>query len=722
MLLVMGEIKFYCPECRGKLGVDQKAAGLSVACPLCKELIPIPMKSTRLSTPPQKAEKNADAAAEKKLDPGVTQPIMLAGALSGNSEDFSASMFEQEGDALSTLFDEKADVPSPESIKSLKIIAAKLEKNKEVDAEQRRKIVSLEAQIDKLNTSLGRLEELETEHEQLKSETEQLKVVKRENSKLQHDVSNYKNQVEELLSKYKEINKGSEQSAKAHTALIDEKKKLINETVALNAAVEEQSKESLRLKNKCAELEKALTQSEADRSQNNTEQTDSREMLDELTKEHAALNEAHAALNEQHKIVSSEKEALSAQLIDIKNKFTAGSKEKEALEQQAAELKNTIKNLTAEQESLQQSVSNTVDAAAFNSLEEKYKEAASQVAALQNQVDELDAGAKEHSDSAKQFADEKGKLEKKVEKLKNENSSLIKRAKVHDGKTVPIDPVVTHDIVEAAEAEPEPKPRPSVKSEKDKNTKSERRRLAKVAKKNAYKANVDPHTPAVLTMPRSKTKSFLLSGAGVLGVLFMIATAVYLWWQQVDQSGTDELLVNPSGAKIYALPERLFPSETVPEVRFGEDIVIDGMSVQLSNPRLSPLTLVTILGESKQSEHDFFVMDVTLQNMEKKPLFLRQLWNNTVLELDEERKIRPVFVEGKMSFEKIEGLIEGGLIEPNASVSGLLVFNKPMSSTNKINLSIDPGIWKQLPSGRYLQVSRDKFSLDFVSEQIADFK
>ena len=41
----MPDIKFHCPECSQKIGVDETAAGLSIDCPTCRSSLVIPVSS-----------------------------------------------------------------------------------------------------------------------------------------------------------------------------------------------------------------------------------------------------------------------------------------------------------------------------------------------------------------------------------------------------------------------------------------------------------------------------------------------------------------------------------------------------------------------------------------------------------------------------------------------------------------------------------------------------
>src|SRR4029434_2724050 len=43
----LGEIKFHCPECKQKIGVDERAAGLSIDCPICRSSLTIPPSHTQ---------------------------------------------------------------------------------------------------------------------------------------------------------------------------------------------------------------------------------------------------------------------------------------------------------------------------------------------------------------------------------------------------------------------------------------------------------------------------------------------------------------------------------------------------------------------------------------------------------------------------------------------------------------------------------------------------
>ena len=364
----MSDIKFYCPSCSAKLGINRDASGKKINCPECKTPIEVPKRSTRggndkdiIQVPPSEIEATLQEFSGK-VSEEIEEIRDAVGKLqrhltSGKSDKVSRSEFD--GCLKSVMHLQKNETTYKEEIKTFqkdyKALEKALEKIKELNlgshekqiAKADDKLKDVKDKLQPLTKGLSKVEKLEetvkalsqevsklkktditTPVDKLKEEFKALQTSQREDTKKAGVIEK---QQETLQKKIDELNTKLKTGPKEdHTADLKKMITAIEETLS---------------RNKPAELKKAITALETKLSKDQT--TDLRKEITaqntSLGKLEKTISKLEAQLKENDKRAANQQKHIDELTTKIKQ---AGDNQSKAIEKAHAADEKRIAEMT----------------------------------------------------------------------------------------------------------------------------------------------------------------------------------------------------------------------------------------------------------------------------------------------------------------------------------------------------------------------------------------
>lgn len=373
----MADIKFYCPECHSKLGVDESVAGFFVNCPDCNAHIQIPRQTM---VEPPRVELPGKAA---RQDLSATQRITAA-ELAAN-ENIPADL----ADRIARLEREREEFEM-----ALKIERVRSDTNQGLEA----KTADLVQQLESANT---RREEAERRTASLEEEkTELLK------------------QTEELGADIQKREKAAKVAAANFEELAAERKTLearLAKAESTAGKVEDVFEEQERATDKVKELEARSRELKEEKAR-----------LEEELKDAGEKISRNVAVTDSLEATKKEAAALAARLVEMETETGALREENTGLTHKAEEAERLVAELTAEKDALREELGNArstgpaeadVHSPELAAINARLDTAVRDKEALEKKVRDLSQARVEAEKHLQGARDELGKLAREKEKL-----------------------------------------------------------------------------------------------------------------------------------------------------------------------------------------------------------------------------------------------------------------------------------------------------------------
>lgn len=761
----MADIKFYCPNCSGKLGIDEKAAGLLVDCPLCGKEIQIPRAS---SPPPAAAPAPArpqPAAAPPSIIPGNRpSPLKVAPLTAPPKMDLSAvtqaiptppqlklpvappadraPVLDTVRTALQARIAqlEEAQKAAEQNTDELKRWAEKAEAR--ARAEEEKAAAALE-KVDELEKRLQGAAPLAVRVEQLLKQVAELAD---QRAATQRELDSQSAAKQLLAQQLAGLESAAQQARAAEAGVRGEAEGLRRQVVELRQAAEAAARQAAArqseaeaqaqrdveaLRTQVADLQKAA---EAAALAANGRQGEVEPLKKQLAELQAAATTASAQAAKQQQESARqaaawklEKETLEGALLEARARIEKLS----AVERRVADLQARIVAAEAERERLAKApapervqdpeAAGQIIAGLQESVEElkrrlgeadgRQAQGQRDLQRLKEQVAQGQQLVKQADAKANAAREENLKLVLERDQLRKELSDLKARSRdfeIRDKETQSLSDQITRLQAQIAQ----------LRSEESQLTSVIRNVEGKVERTEPPPAAAAP-APALPIVPKARPVSapaasrrlMILVGAGCF--LFGVV-AMFL------------VLRTPEGGAGGVSPEPVVTGDSTgmthdedkEAVPLGTPTLVDDVEIVVDKVEQRRVMKTDPLGVQAPSDQPYLVVSLSLQNrLTDRSTFLLHTWEQAKVMDEQQNALRPAF-PGRFALDQVEGMQTQGEMAPGEKLKDVLVFELPAPTASSFTLVADPGFWKKTDRGNFIPVSRTTFRVSFSRSEI----
>ena len=668
----MADIKFYCPTCSKKMAIDEQAAGLIVHCPDCRTEVTVPRQSETappgaaptpppVVTPPPPAPK---PVGPKPVAPPAPTPRPIAPVRPTPEKPAApppSPPVAPPPPAPKPIEPKPivvAPAPSPE-LEALKREQVRLTTELHTARSERDAQTALVTDLTgKLTTATASLERITTELTTARQQhTEQLR--QREKQLLEQHQQREEHLQEQLRQRDEQLRAVTDLRIGAESERDAANARLAHLTNELTSAQATIAGHTDTLKKETTRLNAEIATVRAERDTLSGEMT---ELTARLTTAEQELNRARAERAEQNNRITAAEAARTETLARLEQQTAELAAERAAAAEHqtrfAAELLAVRNESTAERAKAHQT-------------------AGEQSAQLIRQIEEIKsalAAAERERDAAKQAA-------ARVEAEKHQLIEQHQRALADKDKQL------------AAKREVAVQPPPVV----------EAKETAKISVSDAT-AYRDPFRLML-------RRIFLYVSVAALAVVGATLLMTRFAPDKPPVTATDATTPEPA-----APPAR---RETI-EAQLDTEVIIDDLAITISNPRVEPITLVSVLGSEMMSDESYLVIDLIYSNQStSSETILYQPWNNAELKDNTGRRFRPALLGQSDIMHEVKGRVLIQTLKPGEVVTDVILFPWRPGDAESFTLLADPDFRRIDDRDRAVQRSPTMLQLTMPIDMIS---
>lgn len=197
-----------------------------------------------------------------------------------------------------------------------------------------------------------------------------------------------------------------------------------------------------------------------------------------------------------------------------------------------------------------------------------------------------------------------------------------------------------------------------------------------------------------------------------IAAIIIIGAAVLMsrWIPDAEPTATEPTSV---GAGV-AVPLR----ETI-TATLDAPFVIDGLEITASSPRVTPVTLVSVLGSEMTSDESYLVVNLTYSNQSAdNDIILYQPWNGSELKDNTGRRSRPALVQQSDVMHEVKGRVLIHTLKPGETISDLILFPWRPGEAESFTFTADPDFRRAGEENRAIPLSSTIIELTIPLEAI----
>jgi hypothetical protein len=159
--------------------------------------------------------------------------------------------------------------------------------------------------------------------------------------------------------------------------------------------------------------------------------------------------------------------------------------------------------------------------------------------------------------------------------------------------------------------------------------------------------------------------------------------------------------------------------ETI-EAQLDTGVIIDDLAITFSNPRVEPITLVSVLGSEMISDESYLVIDLVYSNQSTtSETILYQPWNNAELKDNTGRRFRPSLLGQTDVMHEVKGRILIHTLKPGEVMNDVILFPWRPGEAASFTLTADPDFRRVDDRDRAIQRSSTIIQLTMPLESIS---
>jgi len=146
---------------------------------------------------------------------------------------------------------------------------------------------------------------------------------------------------------------------------------------------------------------------------------------------------------------------------------------------------------------------------------------------------------------------------------------------------------------------------------------------------------------------------------------------------------------------------------------------IDDLEISVSSPRITPVTLVSVLGSEMTSDESYLVLDLIYSNQSTNTeIILYQPWNGAELKDNTGRRFRPSLIQQSDVMHEVKGRVLIHTLKPGEAITDVMLFPWQPGDAEIFTVTADPDFRRAYEDNRAVPLSQTIIELPIPLDAI----